>query len=372
MTQSGEDGPGDGRAADDTTTPGGSYEPVWTFRGYKMRPSEFNTAMVHYYRAEIQRSNVWRSRLDTTTNWAVVTVAASITFVFAAPENHWGVFLLVMLLTLLFLSIEARRYRYYELWSLRARLMETDFFAAMLVPPFAPHAEWNETLAESLLLPEFPISRLEAVGRRLRNNYLAIFSILQAAILMKLYLHPTEPQSLAELVARAGIGPLPGGVVLSISLGFLALLAITAFVTRDLHEASGEVLPKYDVEDFLGHLWPHSAEEAGKSLAEAASSRLSVRKRRRQQVMALVVARDPDKVAARVIQEMKRGATALHGRGMYMKQEREVLLIALTITEIEQLKVIVREEDPTAFITVIPANEIVGQGFLPLDDKRRK
>ena len=27
---------------------GTSYEAVWTFRGYKMRPSEFNTAMVHY------------------------------------------------------------------------------------------------------------------------------------------------------------------------------------------------------------------------------------------------------------------------------------------------------------------------------------
>ncbi len=98
--------------------------------------------------------------------------------------------------------------------------------------------------------------------------------------------------------------------------------------------------------------------------------------------MALVVAADPDKVADRVIREMKRGATALHGRGMFMKQEREVLLIALTVTEIEQLKVIVREEDPHAFITVIPANEVVGQGFVPLgisaedrqrttDDRRR-
>ena len=176
---------------DEPPMPGSSYEAVWTFRGYKMRPPEFNTAMVHYYRAEIQRSNVWRSRLDTTTNWAVVSVAAAITFVFAAPENHWGVFLLIMLLTMLFLFIEARRYRYYELWSLRARLMETDFFAAMLVPPFAPHAEWNETLAESLLQPQFPISRLEAMGRRLRNNYLALFSILWAAILMKLY-HPSD------------------------------------------------------------------------------------------------------------------------------------------------------------------------------------
>ena len=363
--------PGDsGPSAGDTPSSAGSaYEPVWTFRGYKMRPSEFNTAMVHYYRAEIQRSNVWRSRLDTTTNWAVVTVAAAITFVFAAPENHWGVFLLVMLLALLFLFIEARRYRYYELWSLRARLMETDFFAAMLVPPFAPHAEWNETLAESLLQPEFPISRLEAVGRRLRNNYLAIFAILEAAIVMKLYLHPNEVQSLEELVSRAGIGPLHGGMVLSLGIGFLVVLFLVAFITRDLHEASGEVLPKYDMEDLLGNLWPANGHEKEGSPARTMMSRLSVRKRRRQQVMALVVAADPDRVADRVIREMKRGATSLHGRGMFMKQEREVLLIALTVTEIEQLKHIVREEDPHAFITIIPANEIVGQGFMPLEEE---
>ena len=51
------------------------------------------------------------------------------------------------------------------------------------------------------------------------------------------------------------------------------------------------------------------------------------------------------------IRDRHRGATALHGRGMYLKQERDVLLVALTVTEIEQLKAIVREEDPHAFIT---------------------
>ena len=94
----------------------------------------------------------------------------------------------------------------------------------------------------------------------------------------------------------------------------------------------------------------------------------SIRSRRRQQVMALIVATDPAKVAARVIAEMKRGATALHGRGMFLKQERDVLLVALTVTEIEQLKLIVGEEDPHAFITVIPAKEVVGEGFVPLDN----
>ncbi|MBP8948325.1 MAG: DUF2270 domain-containing protein, partial [Candidatus Promineofilum sp.] len=341
-------------AAAEAAATGTTYEPVWTFRGYKMRPSEFNTAMVHYYRAEIQRSNVWRSRLDTTTNWAVVTVAASITFVFAAPENHWGVFLLVMLLVMLFLFIEARRYRYYELWSLRARLMETDFFAAMLVPPFAPHADWDETLAESLLQPQFPISRLEAVGRRLRNNYLAIFAILILGILLKLYLHPFEARSAEMFIERAHLGPLHGGMVLIGLAAFLIVLLFITLVSQGLHDASGEVLPKYDIEDFLGDLWPLSGENGDKTPnPESAWSRLSRRSRRRSQVLAMVVAANPQRLAERIIAELHRGATALHGRGMYLKQERDVLLVALTVTEIEQLKAIVREEDPHAFITII-------------------
>ena len=92
------------------------------------------------------------------------------------------------------------------------------------------------------------------------------------------------------------------------------------------------------------------------------------RQRRRSQVLALVVAANPQRLAERIIAELHRGATALHGRGMYLKQERDVLLVALTVTEIEQLKALVSEEDPHAFITIIPAKEVVGQGFVPLEN----
>jgi uncharacterized membrane protein len=37
-------------------------EPVWTYRGYQLRASEFTTAMVHLFRAEVQRANMWRQR----------------------------------------------------------------------------------------------------------------------------------------------------------------------------------------------------------------------------------------------------------------------------------------------------------------------
>ena len=53
-------------------------EAVWAYRGYKLKTSEFVTAMVHLFRAEIQRANVWRQRLDTTTNWAVVATGATL------------------------------------------------------------------------------------------------------------------------------------------------------------------------------------------------------------------------------------------------------------------------------------------------------
>ena len=134
-----------------------SSEPVWTYRGYQLRPSEFTTAMVHFFRAEVQRANVWRQRLDTTTNWAVITTGAAISFAFSRTlaEDHKVIILNVLLVTL-FLYIEARRDRYYELWSYRVRLMETDFFAAMLVPPFHPAPDWLRPWPRVCSIPSYP------------------------------------------------------------------------------------------------------------------------------------------------------------------------------------------------------------------------
>ena len=150
-------------------------EPVWTYRGYQLKASEFTTAMVHLFRAEVTRANVWRQRLDTTTNWAVVTTGASISLAFTESEISHIVVMLNLLLVTIFLLIETRRYRYYELWSSRVRLMETDFFAAMLVPPFHPSPDWAEGLAENLLLPHFPISTWEAL-RNTRDEGVAVIS----------------------------------------------------------------------------------------------------------------------------------------------------------------------------------------------------
>src|ERR1051325_3814284 len=83
----------------------------------KFSPSKFNAALVHFYRGEIQRANTWRNRLDTTTNWAVLTAGATLSFAFSSNANPHFVILINTVLVGFFLFMEARRYRYYEIWS---------------------------------------------------------------------------------------------------------------------------------------------------------------------------------------------------------------------------------------------------------------
>lgn len=343
-------------------------EPVWTYRGYQMRSAEFNAAMVHYYRAEIQRSNTWRNRLDNTTNWAVIATGAALSFSLSAPNNHFGVIVLNTLLVTLFLWIEARRYRYYELWSVRTRLMETDFFAAMLVPPFGPSPEWAENLADSLLQPEFPISVWEAFGRRFRRNYMWIFLILGASWALKSFLHPVPALSLDEFVSRSAIGPIHGWVVIAAGLVYNGALFAIGFLTAGLNQASGEVLPKWGGNVPLMNLvW--RAMEVHESETETAHAKTGRQRpgRKRNQLLAFIISNKPQALSDRVLKELRRGVTALHGKGMYAGQEREVLMIAVTITEMQHLKAIVKAEDPNAFCIVAPAQEIIGRGFQPLE-----
>jgi uncharacterized membrane protein len=338
-------------------------EPVWTYRGYQLRPSEFTTAMVHFFRAEVQRANVWRTRLDTTTNWAVITTAASISIAFSRPsaEDHRVIILNVLLVTL-FLYMEARRDRYYELWSYRIRLMETDFFATMLVPPFHPSADWAESLAENLLQPQFPVSMWEALGRRFRRNYFWIYVILGLAWLSKVWLHPTTATTWPQFSSRAAIGTLPGGLVLAAGLVFNGLLLLIGLLTIGLRQASGEVLPKYGT----FHL-PGLAAEAPAPKRHTERLRAWFRpSRRRQQFLALIITDQAQAVSDQILREMHRGVTALAGTGMYTHQPHSILICALTVTEVPQLKSLVSDADANAFVIVSPAQEILGRGFAPL------
>jgi uncharacterized membrane protein len=336
-------------------------EPVWTYRGYRLKSGEFVTAMVHFFRAEVQRANVWRQRLDTTTNWAVVVTGATLSIAFSQPEMHHAIIILNTLLVSWFLYMEARRYRYYELWSYRVRLMETDFYSAMLVPPFHPSPEWAESLAECLLSPSFPISMWEAFGRRLRRNYLWIFIILYVAWLAKIWLFPVPALTLNEFIARSSVGPASGLVMIVLGLVFYSFLVIIAIATVSMTQATGEVLPRFG--EGTEHEHP-----LDKSKTKGLRAWLYPRHRRRQ-LMALIVTDKAKAVSDRILSDLKRGVTALSGKGMYTGQEHPVLMCALTVTEVHNLKSAVIKEDPKAFVIVSPAQEVLGLGFNSLEEK---
>jgi uncharacterized membrane protein len=212
----------------------------------KPSPQEFGTAMAHFYRGEVQRSNTWRNRLDTTTNWAVLTTGAMLSFAFSTPNSPHFVIPVDSLLVAIFLLMEARRYRYYEIWASRVRVMETGYLAQILAPEGVRDQEWASHLASDLLTPHFTISVWEAIGRRLRRNYIWLFALLALSWNLKVYLYPTPAVNFDEFLERAQVGLLPGWVVFLTGFVFNAAVLLFAVGTVKLREATGEVLPRHE------------------------------------------------------------------------------------------------------------------------------
>jgi uncharacterized membrane protein len=173
-------------------------------------PSELG-ALAHLYRGEVYRSTIWRTRLDNTTNWSVVTLGVALSITFSTRTASPLPLVLVGFLILFFLMLEARRYRYFNVWRARARWMERHLYAPMLDDGDLHTEEgWQRTLARDYRVPRYHIGFLRAVGRRLRRNYIWILMIQTIAYFGKIIIHPTPVASIDELWERAAVGPIPG------------------------------------------------------------------------------------------------------------------------------------------------------------------
>jgi hypothetical protein len=202
----------------------------------------------------------------------------------------------------------------------------------------------------------------EALGRRLRRNYFWIFLILYASWMAKTWLNPEPAASLAEFIDRAAIGPIPGQVMFVLGLIFYTTLAILAVATITMTHATGEILPRF------GEDSPTiSVSDLDQQPRDFRS--WFTHRRRRRQLIALIITGEPEKVSKRILADLRRGVTAIRGTGMYTGSERTILICALTVTEVHNLKMAVAKEDPQAFVVVSPAQEILGRGFNPLEEE---
>jgi uncharacterized membrane protein len=208
--------------------------------------SELITVLAHFHRAEIARMAGWRDRIDRTTNWAITVVAAMLSLSLSTPTSHHGVLLLSMLVVLLLLVIEARRYRFFDVYRSRVRRMERNYYAQILAPTEKTDMDWARTLGHDLRAPLFLISLRTAMSRRLRRNYCWIFAILLLAWVVKITTKLPQSaeaglnlHSFQDTVANAALGPLPGWLVLILVAAFYGWL-IYMSLRKDL--GTGELM----------------------------------------------------------------------------------------------------------------------------------
>jgi uncharacterized membrane protein len=206
------------------------------FEDYPLTRQEYISAMVHFYRGEIGRSIAWRQRLDATTNWAVLTAAGMLSFSFATPENPHIVLLLSNFILLAYLMIEARRYRYFEVYRARVRMLEENFLIPIVTRQLeSPMMSWREMVAMDLDVPKYKTTLVEAMGFRLRRNYIWIMLIILGGWLVKLYVHPTICESVEDFLAHVAVGSVPAGAVLMGGLLFYGSMIGLIWWGRHLH-----------------------------------------------------------------------------------------------------------------------------------------
>ncbi len=202
--------------------------------GNKLDSSEIG-ALAHLYRGEVYRSTIWRTRLDNTTNWSVVTLGIALSIAYATPQASPLPLLLVGILICMFLILEARRYRYFNVWRARCRWIETNFYAPLLLRSSRPDpGQWQDVLAKDYLTPQYHIGFWRAMGRRLRRNYMWIFAFQAIAYAGKIIIHPTPISSADELFARMAVGPIHGLLILAIGVVFHSAWIMLAVRTYHL------------------------------------------------------------------------------------------------------------------------------------------
>jgi uncharacterized membrane protein len=211
---------------------------------------EYITLLAHYHRAEIARMAGWRDRVDRTTHWAITAVGAMLSVSLTASSAHHGIILVAMLLVTLLLVIEARRYRFFDVYRTRVRVLERNWYGRIFAAEGGEHADWLRAMAETLRRPAFQISLQQALSRRVRRTYGWMYLILLGAWLLKTTAHNPSKMGYSQTVATFGdwfdnarLGPVPGWAIVAALAGlygWLLYLALRKYPPRG-ELAHGEV-----------------------------------------------------------------------------------------------------------------------------------
>lgn len=77
----------------------------------------------------------------------------------------------------------------------------------------------------------------------------------------------------------------------------------------------------------------------------------------------IIISEKAGRIADAIINEVGRGVTFIHGEGAFTRQDKEIIFVVVTLTQIAKIKLLVRDVDPHAFMIVQDAYEVMGRGF---------
>lgn len=198
--------------------------------------SQMTSVLGHAYRGELDRETTWRSRLDQTTTWTVTVMAAILTWAFSSPDNPHYIVLIGVIVVTVFLLIETRRYRDYDVYRSRVRLFQQNLLAEALNPEAGlEHEDWRVELGDDYRRPTIKISLREALAHRIRRIYGALLSVLLVAWIFRVTAFAPGAASLDD----AAIGNVPGSVVIA-TVSFFSLLVVAIALWPQQREAKEE------------------------------------------------------------------------------------------------------------------------------------
>lgn len=194
------------------------------------KPDLSNPTLTHFYRAVVGHADVWRQRMDATTNWAAATTAGMITFAFSTPTSPHFVLLVALFFDSVFLIMESRRYQAYDRWRRQFHSLNRYLIAPALEgsDKVSEHG-WQEILEDlSRTVPHLSLWR--AMGYRMRRNYGYLFGVVLLAWGLKLQVHPDPAPDLTTTLARAEIGLVSASSVLAF-VGALLAVGVALILT---------------------------------------------------------------------------------------------------------------------------------------------
>jgi uncharacterized membrane-anchored protein YitT (DUF2179 family) len=82
-----------------------------------------------------------------------------------------------------------------------------------------------------------------------------------------------------------------------------------------------------------------------------------------QKKLVLIITEKEEEIADIIMTQLNRGVTNIYGEGAYTKKQRKILYCIIPLSQLPELKTIVKTIDKTAFLTIADATEVQGKGY---------